>query len=426
MFASVRPASAYDVVEDDARLTSTLDRGAAVRLALARNPGLRAGAQRANATRAMARAEAKLPSPELSFDIWQVPFVRPVSFGDAQMISVGLRQTFPAIGSLSAREEGANGLAASEDAMVADGRRDLVREVDHTIVDIEEAATKEDNHLAHRELARQIEDAAVARQATGAPLSDAMLARVDVATFEAEAAAQVAARLRARAILNGLLIRPSGSGLARVGLPAPPLTTKNGADELLALALSTRPELVAARARTVARQAFARGAQREALIPTFSLGFMYFAPTTLMPEHGYGVSFGMTLPWLWGANGWRREGESTLASAAAFDVDATEVRISVDVASAVGAVKTAEAKLLVLVGRQLPAARDALDATFAGYRAGKGTLVELLRAERGVIDAEAAVIEARATLEHALVDLDWAVGTRVDRAPLMVLSGATP
>ncbi len=427
VFMATRPERAHadDPPSDEVGVATKLDRDAAVRLALARNPALKAGAQRVSATRAMAHAEAKLPPPELSFDIWQVPFVRPVSFGDSQMISVGLRQTFPAIGALSGREEGTVELANAEDGMVGDTTRDLVREVDHALVDVEEATAKEENHLAHRDLAKQIEDVAVARQAAGASLSEATLARVDVATYDADAAAQAASGLRARAVLNGLLVRPAGAAVARGGLPSVPLTVKDGAEALLALARTTRPDLRSARARVAAQQAFSRAARSEALLPAFTLGIMYFAPTTLMPEHGYGLSLGMTLPWLWGGNAWRREAEETFAEAARFEVGSIDVRLSIDVATAFGAVKTAEAKLLVLSGRQLPAAREALDATLAAYRSGRGGLLDLLRAERQIVDVESAIIDARAALEHALVDLDWAVGTRVGRTPVAAL-GATP
>jgi len=70
-----------------------------VRAVLARSPRLKAQADRVRAMRSMSTAEGRLPDPEVMFQIWQVPFERPASFSDAQMIMGGLVQSFPAPGS---------------------------------------------------------------------------------------------------------------------------------------------------------------------------------------------------------------------------------------------------------------------------------------------------------------------------------------
>lgn len=410
---------------DDARLAQSLDRDLAVRVAIARNPALKASAQRALGIRAMAVSEGRLPPPELSFNLWAVPFVRPVSFGDGSMISLGLSQTFPAPGSLSAHEEATDKSADAEIAMSLDGARDVVRAVDHALVDLEEAGTMEDSHISHRNLAGELEQIAIARQAGGGTLSDVVQARIEVASFEAEVASEAAAAMKARILLNALLARPADAPLARPALP-PPATVAAPIADLMLLAKKDRPELRAAEARDQAQQASLRAAEREATWPMFSLGIMYTAPTTLMPEHGYGLTASMSLPWLWGAASHKADAQEKLALATSLDKTDAQYRIGVDVASAFGSVKASEARLLVLAGRSLPAAKQALDVALASYRSGQGDVLSLLRAERAVVDSEVQIIMARVALEHALVDLDWAVGTRVARAPVLGLVGATP
>ena len=414
-----------DEAPEDARLAQALDRDLAVRIAVDRNPGLKASVQRALGIRALADAEGRLPPPELSFDIWQVPFVHPVSFGDAQMISVGLRQMFPAPGSLSAHEEASAKMADGELLMSQDRSRELVRAVDHALVDLEEAVAMEDSHLSHKNVAAELELIAIARQAGGGPLSDVAQARVDVASFEADASSQAAAGMKARVLLNALLSRPADASLARPSLPSP-TTVGTSVVDLVSLARKNRPELRAAEARDQAQRASLRAADREALWPALSLGIMYFAPTTLMPEHGYGLSASMSLPWLWGAASRRYDGQEKLARAAALDTSDAQYRIGVDVATAFGAVKASEARLIVLVGRALPASKQAVDVALSSYRSGQGDVLSLLRAERAVVDAELQIIMTRVALEHALVDLDWAVGARAPRAPVAGLAGGTP
>lgn len=283
---------------DDARLEQALDRDMAVRVAIERTPAIRAGAQRALAMKDMAKAEAKLPPPEISFDVWQVPFANPVSFSDSQMIAAGLHQSFPAIGSLSAREDGTAKLADVEDAMAKDRARDVTRDVDHALIDIEESAAMEDSHHSHKALADQIEQVAAARQAGGGSLSDVTSARVEVTTFEVETTSQTAATARARMRLNALLRRPLDAALGSATLPQP-MTASSSATDLATAALMGRSELRALEARDQSQAAFARAADQEAAWPTFSLGVFYFAPTTVMPNHGYGLSASMSLPWLY-------------------------------------------------------------------------------------------------------------------------------
>ena len=415
------PARA-DGVPDDARLGQSLDRDVAVRVAIARNPALKASVQRALGIRAMGDSEGRLPPPELSFNLWGVPFVRPVSFGDGQMISLGLSQSFPAFGSLSAREEASEKTADAEVAMSLDRARDIVKAVDHALVDLEEAATMEDSHVSHRNLAGELEQIAIARQAGGGTLSDVTQARIEVASFEAEVASEAAAAMKARILLNALLSRPADAPLARPTLP-PPATVTIPVADLVLLANKGRPELRAAEARVQAQRASLRASDREATWPMFTLGVMYMAPTTLMPDHAYGLTASMSLPWLWGAASHKAAGEEKLLLAASLDASDAQYRIGVDVATAFGSVKASEARLLVLAGRALPAAKQALDVALSGYRSGQGDVLSLLRAERAVVDAEVQIIMTRVALEHALVDLDWAVGARVSRSPI---AGGTP
>jgi outer membrane protein TolC len=398
-------------------LAATADRTTIIREALARSPGLKAAAQRVRSIRSTSRAEGRLPDPELMFQVWQVPFAHPVSFVDSQMIMAGVSQTFPAPGSLSARAEARDHAASAEEAMLADRARDLVRDVQHAYADLTEASARHHAHLEHRGVGARLVTAAQARQAAGGPLDDVTQADLMLARLDADVAAEVASVARAKARLNGFLARPFDAPLADPQ-PGEPTTVTTAPDALVQLALRSRPDLRAADARIEGERSALTSSERESSLPSFTLGASYFAPTTNMPFHGYGVSASMTLPWVWGGNAQKEEAQRALVEASNYDAGDARLRIGVDVGTAAATARAAGERLRALRNGALPAAKRALDVTFATYGAGRGDLLGVLRAEQAVVDTDIDIVAARASLDHALADLDWAVGTLLPRTPL--------
>jgi outer membrane protein TolC len=333
------------------------------------------------------------------------------------MIMAAVSQTFPAPGTLSARAESRDHAAAAEEAMVKDRARDLVRDVEHAYADLTEALARHRAHLAHREVAAKIVATAQARQAAGGPLDDVTDSEMMLARLDADIASEAASVMRAKARLNGFLARPFDAPLADAE-PEEPATVTTSADELLQLAATTRPDLRAASARIEAERAALTSAEREASLPAFTASASYFAPTTNMPFHGYGLSAAMTLPWVWGGSARREDAQRALARAIEHDAADTRLRVGVDVGTAAATAHAAAERLRVLRSEAQPAAKRALDVTFATYGAGRGDLLRVLRAEQAVVDTDVDVVAARATLEHALADLDWAVGAPLRRTPL--------
>jgi len=414
--AFARPAGAEGPPHDD-DLARGIDRAAVIHEALARNPGLKAAAERVRAMRSMASAEGRLPDPEAMFQIWQVPFAHPVSFHDSQMIMAGVSQTFPAPGSLGARSEARGHMASAEEAMLADRARDLVRDVQHLYADLTEAVTMHHAHVEHRGVAERLLGAARARQSAGGTLDDVAQAELALARLDADIATEAASVTRAKARLNGFLARPFDAPLADP--PAgDPATVATAPDALVRLASSIRPDLNAANARADAERSALKSVEREASLPSFTLGASYFAPTTNMPVNGYGVSASMTLPWVWGGNALKEDAQRAVARASQLDTADAQLHIGVDVGTAAATARAAAERLSVLKGGALPAARRALDLTFGTYASGRGDLLGVLRAQQAVVDTEIDIVMARASLDHALADLDWAVGTLLPRTPL--------
>ncbi len=401
---------------DEAALARPVDRATLEAAALARHPGLVEAAHRARALIAKARAEGSLPPPEIEAVLQQVPLERPYAIDDAGMLMVQLRQEIPPAGSLDdsaaamALEARAAGLMATSQA------RDIVREVDRAFADYVEASARHASHVGHLALMERTQALARARLAAGGSLSDVTRADLEKARLDADVARESAAIDASRAMLNGLMARPVDAPL---GPPrtADPETVALTAQAIADRAVAKSPVVAASDAMKQAAERAKDAADDEATLPTFMVGLSYFHPVGEMPV-GWGASVGMSLPWVWGAASDRSESASERALAERSAADAARVRVRSDVGKAFAAVKGAERRLTVLDAGARGAAERALDALTAGYAAGGTDILMWLDAERSSLDVELDVTMARADLDRALADLDWAAGERLPRVPL--------
>jgi outer membrane protein TolC len=190
---------------------------------------------------------------------------------------------------------------------------------------------------------------------------------------------------------------------------------------LVAKARATRPELKQAQAEREAKEYAVKAAEREATWPSFAVGALYFPPTNAVPLHSYGATLSMSLPWLWGAAGNRKDAEREYLRAARTSVDASRIPVDSDVVTTEANARSAAYRLQVLRDRALPAALRSLDIARAGFESGRTDLTTILDASRSAVDVEEEIVMARASLDHALTDLEAAVGAEVPLRPLGAL-----
>lgn len=402
----------------DRELPQPLDRKSAMRIAAQRSQGAAAAHASARASRELAHAERKLPDPEVMAEAWQVPLSRPLAFGDASMVSVGVRQTLPAPGVLGARAEAREAEARAQEAMATDRARSIAREAGHAFVDVQLAHARHASHTTHLDVAARVVAIAQARLSSGAGrLADVAEAELETARLEADVAMEGERIVRAQSRLNGLLRRAFDAPLATTPLGEAETVAINES-QVAGLAAANRPELGSARARKAAETASADAASREAAVPTFTVGAGWFAPTTTMPFHGYGLTLGATLPWLWGSASARSRAATESAKAAAEEAGELENQVRTEAAAALADVRAASRRLAVLRTRAKPAADAALEVALAGYQSGQLDAGMLVRVEKDVVETDIAILEAHAELAHALVDADWAAGRDLPRAPV--------
>ncbi|MBS2012499.1 MAG: TolC family protein [Deltaproteobacteria bacterium] len=405
-------------------ITRPLDRATVLELAVRAHPALAASEERAQAMARRGDAERALPPPETMIQLWQVPLAKPYAIPDAQMIMVGVSQSFPAPGARGARARAAQHEAEAERAVLADRKRLIRRDVDHAFADYVEATSRHGIHLEHRRVAARTVDLARARHKGGAALSDAVQAEVELARIDADVITDGTRIEAARGRLNALLARDP---LAPLGSPIvkDPEVAAWDLRAALDTARRTRPEVNASAAIREARREDLAAAEKEALIPSFGLAALYFAPTNPLPQHGYGINASMSLPWLWGEARARRDAARHTHAAATKDAAAAHIAIDAEVAEQEAKARAGALRLAALRDRALPASRRAFDVAWAGYESARVDALTLLSARRMVVDIETEIVMARALLDHALADLEAAVGAEIPRRPLGTLANDT-
>jgi cobalt-zinc-cadmium efflux system outer membrane protein len=380
---------------------------------------------RAGAEELEAKAASILPPPELMAQIWQVPFRAPLSLGEAGMVMLGVSQSFVAPGSSAAREKAGAAMASVERMLGKDRVRVVKRDAGHAFANYVEASSRHAIHREHRELAVRVLSLARARHAGGATLTDVVQAEVELARVDADVAGDGVRVTGAAQRVNLLLGLDEAAPLGppRVDAPA---TVAWETRESLAEARRARPQVQALRAERNARLEQARAAGIEASVPAFRVAALYFAPVGPMPAHGFGADVSMSMPWLSGDARARRDASRKRADATQAELREANVSIDADVIAADVDVRASALRLQVLRDKALPAARRAFDATWAGYESGRADVVSVIAARRALVDVASDMVSARASLDHALVELDASVGVDIPRRPLAATNIVEP
>jgi outer membrane protein TolC len=410
--AEARPPSG----EAAADIATAVDRATLEREALGRHPSLRAEAERTRALIARAHADGGLGPPEAMLELWQVPLDEPWAVHKAGMLMLSFRQEFPAAGALDREAEATAHEAEAQAAILAARARDLARDVARAFADYLEAHGRHAAHRRHLALVEQLSEAARARYAAGAPLSDVTEADVERARMLLDIAREEGAFEQARAQLNGLCARAPDAALGPPAL-GPPETIALDDAELARRAEARSPLVAAAEAMRRAAESAADAAGARADLPTVGVGANLFAPVGDMP-FGWGASFRMTLPWLWGSLADRTTSARHRARAEQAAAEAARIDVRTDVRRALAALRTAERRLALLEDTAVPAATRGIEAARAGYAAGGTDVLAWLDAVRASLDIDLDLLMARADLERALADLDHAAAERLPRKPL--------
>lgn len=385
--------------------------------AVLHNPELAEARARTRAARESASAASRLPEPEFEYQLWSAPLARPYALDRAEMHMFGLRQAFPAPGSLAARGE-----AASEQAgMLAKGyaarEQDIRARVRRAYAEYHRAHREYELHLEHAKLAEQVlEVSRAAYQGGRGTQQDVLRAGLELSRLHNDVATVEQERASARGLLNTLMARPVDAAL---GLPAARDVAKlNVRFEDLARELTNqRPEVGAAESAIRMRERELDAARSSARWPSFMAGVQYMYAPPMEEPHNYGLMFSMTLPWLSARYSDEvRAAEATLAAEKSALVG-VQNGARLELFDGVQRLRAAQQSYAVIEQALLPQAQQSFETARATYRGGQGETLALLEAVRVLLDVRIERERALARIEMAVADVERAAGPPKRKTP---------
>jgi cobalt-zinc-cadmium efflux system outer membrane protein len=409
-FAAALGPRASVAAPDDDELARSARVETILRIALERNRDVAENDARARAAEARGQAAARLPDLQLKYEQWGVPLARPYALNEANTLMLGVRQTFPAWGSLDA----AGRAAAEEAGGAADAararRQDVAAQVRRAYAAYYRADQELRLHLEHAGLTSRIVELAKLNQRTGhGSLEDVLRLELELTRVHTDVARIEREQRSSRALLNALMDRPPDAPLG------PPedlsVAATNDVAALERNLDANRPELDAA-ARAVRRsEALLDGARRQARFPELMIGLDYwYMPMFPDFQHAYGAMVAINLPWLSGRH--RDEERAAEATVVAERNALASARNAVryELRDAAARVDSAKQSFTIIDQELLAQARRSLEAAQANYAAGRGDAAAMLDALRSYLQIRIERVRALAELASSETDLQRAAG----------------
>ncbi|HEY5621603.1 MAG TPA: TolC family protein [Pontiella sp.] len=375
------------------------------------NPQLRAAFNYWKAAEQQIAVQKTLPDPTLSYGYY---FESVETRVGPQEQSFGLMQRIPAFGKLSAMKA-----IAEETAHAAEQRYNSRR------LNLQQAVTRAyaELYYLHRnraitedriQLVRDLEEVARTRYKSGSPMAPIMQAQVELGRLEDRLNSLQDMLQPAEARLNALLNQPIDTPLS-IDNTLPYQRVDLKADTLSDRLTRTSPELMELEARIRQGESSVKLAQRNRL-PDFMLGVTYIdtdEASMAVSDSGKDPvigTIGITLPVWFGKNRARIESAEHARIAAHLELENREQTLDADIRQTLFKLRDADRKISLYRDSLVPKARQSLEVTRQGYEAGNMEFINL-------IDAERVLLEFELERERALAD------HLIARAELSRLSG---
>jgi len=207
-----------------------------------------------------------------------------------------------------------------------------------------------------------------------------------------------------------------------VPLPTPPPGITESVDTLITHALASRPDLQAARAEADAARArvsVARGAALPGLSVTGAAGETYFANRPPIPGSSYSIALGIEIPlFAGGAHFYGIKAAEAAADAARASAEGQAQLVISQVFTSFYALQTATQRVRS-TDDLLASAEQSEQVARGRYKAGAGSVLDLLTAQSALADARAQQVTAHFGWYAALAQLTHDVG-------VLGLDGSSP
>ena len=389
---------------------------------LQRNPDLARMRREAMAAELRAPQVRALPDPMASV----TPFLSsPETRVGPQELTVSLSQRLPWFGKLALREQAALFVAAAARAEVEARAVARVTEARRLYYELAFLDAQEDAVREDRDALEHYEEVARARYASGVGLEQAVVKIQAEITKDDNRLLEIANRRAALvAALNALRDRPPETPFPPPSLPEDQELPELAYEPLEELALSARPEVARERAR-MAQAATGVDLARKAYLPDFNVGLAYTAVGSrddaagrANPPEGdgddiLGVTAGINIPL------WRKKLEAGVAEATQRELAAQEGLRSVaadihrDLGDLLQRIPQTREQLDLFRDVLTVQAEEALRSAEASYSAGALGALDLLDAERVLLEVRIATSRTAADLAIALARLEGVLATPI-------------
>jgi outer membrane protein TolC len=405
-------------------LSQKVDVETAVAVALERNPDIGEAKDRAGAASARARAAGRLPDLGVQTQIWQQPLSTPFDFTTGGMFMVGLRQTFPAPGSLSARERAGEADAAAARAAASGRRADVVQQVRRAFAQYRLSEQEQLIHLEHMELTdRIVQDSRAYFQQGQMSKTEYLRTTVELARVHTILSDVAQQRRTSAALLNTLMGRSPDAPLGtpqEVALPSvePPVSD-------LEARIDLKPEIAQARDQVARAGAQVEGARAEASWPEFMVGLDYgYMP--MDRASSYTVMFGFTLPWLSPRRGDDRRVAAAELSAAEQALVSAGNQGRYQLRDAIARYRAARDSHDLVERELLPQTEQAARAAQESFAYSRSDALGLLDTLRSLLQVRLELVRARTRVEEAWADLERATAVATAQTSATSTEGTKP
>lgn len=382
-----------------------LSAGLLVMAVLERNPGLAAMRAAVEAAEARVEPAGSLPDPMLSLSAAPNTFGSPLGSRGQVQIS----QALPWWGTLDAQEDAARAGAAAALQDVHSLRLHLAAATQHAYADW---------HYIHRALAvnrrmqdllAELREVARVRYAAGRALQqDVLQAGVELTLLRQQALELERERTAIRARINALLNRPAAAELPPPGelAMAGPLPPQ---ERLLAQALENHPLVRRAEFQQDAAAARVELARKRAW-PQFELMAGYNSVMDPLEKRAM-VGVALSIPLNRDKYDAQIDGARAERRRADYLLQDLKSELAGELAAAYAAAVEARDSLALYRGELLELARQSLDVARADYAAGRGEFLNVITAERSLLETELRLVRAEAALYQRLAELGRLAGT---------------
>jgi outer membrane protein TolC len=402
-------ATALPGLADSLQTNLTLE--AALQYGAENNPQLQAAFNQWKGLQENISVQKALPDPMLTYGYY---FESVETRVGPQNQRFGLSQKFPGFGKLSLQESIATDLSSAFGERYKQEKLNLDAVITEAYAELYYLKRSIDITKDRITLVQDLEKVAMARYKTGAPLAPSLQAQVELGRLEDRLSSLNDQRGAKIARLNAAINRPPNASL-----PWPTDLSysliKIDEQTVLKQLQQTSPEL-SALAHNVAQGSHRVQLAKRERFPDFTLGVQYIdTGEAAMPVSDSGQdaiigTIGINVPIWFGKNRARIASANYQKTAAQLTLENREQTLDADIQQVLFKLRDADRKINLYKKSLIPKAQQSLEVNRKGYEAGQMEFINL-------IDAERVLLEFELSYERALAD------HLISRAALSRLTG---